>query len=527
MKKRFALALLFVLLLQTPLGVLAAEPDSGESSVSEAKDEEDGVPEQEAADGEGSVSPVAACFMEDVLYSFIRTDYDAEKLTAQTELIGGITAKPVPVTESGCKITYIFLIDNSASMKKYAAEVTSFAEALIEQEKQDMDFYIITFGEQVLFNEAVDTKKCLDKAAIKKVVLSAIDNLDYGEDWTDTYTGITSVMDYLDKSYPGDKGDLVNLVLLTDGEPDLEDKTLEESHAKAAADRIAAAPETVLHTVSFKEWNPAHVRPEGTGLDIVVDGESDAATAAAGIADFVDGLYRLDFPIGSRAAERFRFEYYLSGMDDGTGDVLEILPIVIENIPVMTAGENGWRDPSLKSPQGQEDKAKIIPSSPDEEKIKLGEEEIEAEPEAETKTVPKGVIAGVAAGVGAVIAIVVILLVVRLLIKRRGGQKKETASGAVPMRFDVISGRCLNAGKTFYLSGQLLIGSDSKCDLVWAEPEVAPQNSRIFLKDNEVYVEDLGSLNGTSLGGMKIYAPNRLRSGERVSIGTVSFKVHF
>lgn len=506
MKRKLAIGMLSALLLQMPAMVLAAEVSNKESDI----------------------SSVSACYMENTLYSFIHTDCDAEQLTAQTELIGGITTKPLPVAESGCKMIYVFLIDNSGSMKKYASEVKSFAEALIEKESQGMEFRIITFGEQVLFNKAVDTEKCLDKAAVKKVVLNAIDSLDYGEDWTDTYMGVTSVMDYLDKAYPGDRGDMVNLILLTDGEPDLEDKSLEDVHAKAAVERIDATPEIVLHTVSFQEWNPAHVRPQGTGMNIIVENETGAVIAAADIVDFVDGLYRLDFPIGSRAAERFSFEYYLSGMSREADDVVEVRPITVENIPVMMAGENGWIDPATIKPDREKDEIKMLPFMREEgdENIKLEEEEIEAEPIVRAGAVKMNTTAMVVVCIGIVFVIISILLMIKLLGKRKNRQK-EKQGGAVPIRFDIISGCCASTGKIFYLSSQLLIGSDSRCDFVLAEPGVSPQNSRVFLRGQEIYIEDLDSLNGTSLGGMRIHAPNRLRSGDKVSIGTVCFQIYF
>ena len=65
------------------------------------------------------------------------------------------------------------------------------------------------------------------------------------------------------------------------------------------------------------------------------------------------------------------------------------------------------------------------------------------------------------------------------------------------------------------------------CDLVWSDRCVSKKNSRIYIKDQTIYIEDLNSKEGTVLGGMRLYAPNPLRSGDVISIGAVSFILRF
>lgn len=521
MKKRLAALLLFLIIIQLPTTVSATES---------------------AAD-KGAVSAVSAYCMEDTLYSFVQIKgYDAAQMVAHTELVGGEAATPVVITETDAAVTYILLIDNSGSMKKYASEITTFAETLVEQEKQDVEFIIITFGQQVLFNESVNTVNCLDRAAVKNVVLDGINSLDYDEDWTDTYAGITSVMDYLDKNYPGKQGDMINLILITDGEPDLEDKSVEETEAEAAMQRIADTPEVVLHTISFQQWNPEHTIPSGTGVDVVVEEDTDAAVAAKCVTDFVDGIYRIDFTglySGKSMPERFAVSYYLSNSGEETATTIELIPISINSVSVMAvSGGNGTGQAEEETDNGDTEARPILPDIGDKaaeadlmtpdisEDVKIiSEKEIESE---EISAAPKSFQSGIIIGaVCCAVIIVIVLVAVKLLGGSRQRRNAKHTEGAILIRFDVIAGRCANKERSFYLGDQLLIGSDPHCDLVWAESEVSAQNTRIFVKDNMVYIEDLDSRNGTVLGGMRLHGANRLRSGDEVSIGSVCFRVLF
>lgn len=113
-------------------------------------------------------------------------------------------------------------------------------------------------------------------------------------------------------------------------------------------------------------------------------------------------------------------------------------------------------------------------------------------------------------------------------VKRSRENKVLPPPGAVCIRINVERGRCLTRERSLYLVHELIIGRSNECDLVFDEPELADRNSRILMRDNEIYLEDLGSSKGTSIGGMRIYAPNRLRSGDVISIGTaVQIRVEY
>ncbi|MCM1092216.1 MAG: FHA domain-containing protein [Butyrivibrio sp.] len=518
MKGKLAVFLLICLLLQTRIPVLAAE----------------------AASEGGTASVVSAYCMGDTFYSFIETDgCDADKMVALTELVGGSQAQPVSFQESGAAVTYVLLIDNSGSMKKFAPSVTDYVNTLIECETQSAAFIIISFGEQVLLNEMVDTQACLDIDAVRNTALNAIEHMDYKERWTDPYTGIVSVLDYLNQNYPGNKGDLVNLIVMTDGTPDLKDSSVKEEIVQAAAERIAETPELVLHTVSFQAWDGSYAVPRGTGTDMVIDAGLNAVDAAEALTDFVHGLYRVDFEhfvSPDQVSGRYTYEYYLRDSGDGVTETIQLIPLVAEKVPIMTARNTGWSSPQAKQAETPTDEAETQSHETGEAESQMEpepkmEQESKTEPEiqqAEDSGIQTGMFTnGIVWGVAAVLLVILALICIVVISLKRRHKRNADGGDTIFMRLEVLSGHCVSRRTEYYLKGELLIGRSSSCDIVWREAEVSPRNSRIFVKDHVVYIEDLDSKEGTLLEGMRIYSPNRLRSGDVISIGEVSFRFFF
>jgi hypothetical protein len=76
-------------------------------------------------------------------------------------------------------------------------------------------------------------------------------------------------------------------------------------------------------------------------------------------------------------------------------------------------------------------------------------------------------------------------------------------------------------GARFALSGpELTIGRANGCHVALPEDTFASTvHARVFAKDGAVYVEDLGSTNGTYLNGMRLAAPAVLRPGDQLQVG--------
>ena len=102
-----------------------------------------------------------------------------------------------------------------------------------------------------------------------------------------------------------------------------------------------------------------------------------------------------------------------------------------------------------------------------------------------------------------------------------------TSSPEARWMIKVITGP--NAGAEFYMhkGKTYVIGKDPElCDIIFQDLSVSRQHARITVDENEVVtIEDLGSRNGTLVGGKMISDKHLLNSQDQISLGTTSFLV--
>ncbi|MCU0665123.1 MAG: DUF4388 domain-containing protein [Myxococcota bacterium] len=71
---------------------------------------------------------------------------------------------------------------------------------------------------------------------------------------------------------------------------------------------------------------------------------------------------------------------------------------------------------------------------------------------------------------------------------------------------------------------EIYIGRSSEIDLVLMEDMVSRKHARIWFQDTKIFIEDLGSTNGTFVNGEKI-TKAEVKQGDRILIGTSIMKV--
>ena len=69
------------------------------------------------------------------------------------------------------------------------------------------------------------------------------------------------------------------------------------------------------------------------------------------------------------------------------------------------------------------------------------------------------------------------------------------------------------------------LGRSSQNDVVIPDTSLSRHHARISLKDGIPYLEDLGSLNGTSVNGGRITVPHPLREEDDIQLGQVSISL--
>jgi hypothetical protein len=74
-------------------------------------------------------------------------------------------------------------------------------------------------------------------------------------------------------------------------------------------------------------------------------------------------------------------------------------------------------------------------------------------------------------------------------------------------------------GKTYEVADELTVGRAAGCQITLSDTYVSQLHARLFRRDGQLYVEDLGSTNGTYLNRKKVTGPVALRRGDRLQIG--------
>jgi class 3 adenylate cyclase len=80
------------------------------------------------------------------------------------------------------------------------------------------------------------------------------------------------------------------------------------------------------------------------------------------------------------------------------------------------------------------------------------------------------------------------------------------------------------AGQRFHVDAQLVVGRTDG-DVTIEDPLISRQHALIRLAEDSLEIEDLGSLNGTWVNGERLESARRLRPGDLVQVGSVSFEV--
>jgi len=98
----------------------------------------------------------------------------------------------------------------------------------------------------------------------------------------------------------------------------------------------------------------------------------------------------------------------------------------------------------------------------------------------------------------------------------------ETGGQSYFLRF--ISGKYQGGEFPLINDKPIVVGRSSELDMVLVEDMVSRKHARIIMQQDQIWIEDLGSTNGTFVNGEKIKR-SRLKEGDRILIGTSILKV--
>lgn len=496
----------------------------------------------------GEDASLAAAFRQgDQFCGFVVLDGELpppKSATLQTGILSmPLIPPPAKLSESGVPVSCLLLVDCSTSMKNLGKQVTAFAKALAENDNTGARFALATFGEA--FSPVWDGEDGEGSIA------EAAGQISYTAQRTDLSRGILDAIDYLSSDWQRKSGELINLVIITDGIP----KDSEDSPAiDEVAARLREDTSVLVHTFGISassKDSAAAMEALGTlgyGLHTTAgkNSVSEARDRAVKTAAFINNLCAVSFtwdPQDDDARYGNSAEIRFSREDESTC----VLTVDMAAVPVLDSPEEGTE--IAKNPENSESPENS--AEPVRPEISNGSDSSDSSEDSQDSESPKGSVGqadqkqpdnpdsidngggspdkkpGIPWFIWAVGgAACAALAAAFLFLRRRRKPAGERPKGSIPMRIEVICGSYAGESE-LYLIDELIVGRGGRCGIPWRDKGVSRRNSRIFLRDGMIYIEDLGSQQGTALGGMRLHDANRLRSGEEISVGTVRFRLKF
>jgi hypothetical protein len=103
---------------------------------------------------------------------------------------------------------------------------------------------------------------------------------------------------------------------------------------------------------------------------------------------------------------------------------------------------------------------------------------------------------------------------------RAGGGRRARGTGRL-----VVLEPKERKGQSWDLSAELTVGRAAGCQITLDDSYVSQLHARVFRRDDLLYVEDLGSTNGTYLNTRKVTAAVPLQRGDKLKIGSTVMEV--
>ena len=100
---------------------------------------------------------------------------------------------------------------------------------------------------------------------------------------------------------------------------------------------------------------------------------------------------------------------------------------------------------------------------------------------------------------------------------RGAREKRAEGRGALRLRLLEPSAR---KGEVIPIPAEVTVGRGGGCGIVLADDTyVSTLHARLYQQNSQVFVEDLGSTNGTFVNGKRITSATRLKRGDQVQFG--------
>jgi pSer/pThr/pTyr-binding forkhead associated (FHA) protein len=114
--------------------------------------------------------------------------------------------------------------------------------------------------------------------------------------------------------------------------------------------------------------------------------------------------------------------------------------------------------------------------------------------------------------------------------RQRRGESQRTGRAApaedpAPFHLRVVEPKD-QRGKRFDVDGDVTLGRSNACVVVLSDDTYASSvHAKVSRRDGDIWLEDLGSTNGTYINEERLSSPVRLRKGDLVKVGSTVLEV--
>jgi hypothetical protein len=105
---------------------------------------------------------------------------------------------------------------------------------------------------------------------------------------------------------------------------------------------------------------------------------------------------------------------------------------------------------------------------------------------------------------------------------RRGGGP-DLRAGVAP-RLEVVAAMGRDPGTSLEIGDSATIGRSDGSDIKIDDPFASSAHARIFPRGQFMYIEDMGSTNGTYLNGRQVRSAERLKPADTIRIGDTEYR---
>ena len=107
--------------------------------------------------------------------------------------------------------------------------------------------------------------------------------------------------------------------------------------------------------------------------------------------------------------------------------------------------------------------------------------------------------------------------------RRRDSGLPDLLAGVDP-RLEVVAAMGHQPGESFDIAAGATLGRSDGADIKVDDPFASSAHARIFPRGEFMYIEDMGSTNGTFLNGRQLRTAERLKVADTVRIGDTEYR---